>query len=106
MGTRSVAIGRGLAKFETGLGTLVSFATQPGNVALDGQGRNSPFTAGLLKHIGTPDLDIAILMRRVRREVIRETKGQQVPWTNSSMTEIISFPSFRRFWYRRAISTR
>ena len=41
MGTRSANIGQGLAEVKTGIGTLISFSTQPGNVALDGQGRNS-----------------------------------------------------------------
>ncbi len=91
MGTRSTAIGRGLAKVETGLGTLVAFATQPGNVALDGKGLNSPFTESILKHIGTPDLDIALMMRRARREVLKATNGSQVPWTNSSLTDSFYF---------------
>ena len=42
MGTRSAEIGKGLAAVESGIGTLISFSTQPGNVALDGTGRNSP----------------------------------------------------------------
>src|SRR5215510_7623024 len=44
MGTRSADVGRGLATMESGIGTLISFSTQPGAVALDGAGRNSPFT--------------------------------------------------------------
>ena len=34
MGTRSTEIGKGLAAVESGVGTLISFSTQPGNVAL------------------------------------------------------------------------
>ena len=45
LGTRSASIGRGLGQFEAGVGTLISFSTQPGNVALDGTGRNSPTRA-------------------------------------------------------------
>jgi hypothetical protein len=45
LGIRSAAIGRGLAAVESGEGTLISFSTQPGNVALDGAGRNSPVAA-------------------------------------------------------------
>jgi len=45
MGTRSTEVGRGLAAAESGVGTLISFSTQPGNVALDGTGRNSPYAA-------------------------------------------------------------
>ena len=51
MGTRSADIGRGLAPAESGVGTLISFSTQPGNVALDGTARNSPFAGALIKHL-------------------------------------------------------
>ena len=53
MGTRSTEIGRGLAHVEVGVGTLISFSTQPGNVALDGTGRNSPFAGALVKQLST-----------------------------------------------------
>ena len=53
-GTRSASVGRGLAQVDTGVGTLIAFATQPGNVALDGEGRNSPFTSALLTIIERP----------------------------------------------------
>lgn len=91
MGTRSSAIGRGLARLDTGLGTLIAYATQPGNVALDGTGRHSPFTDALLQHIATPDLDVELMMRRVRRDVIDLTGGQQVPWSSSSLTGSFMF---------------
>ena len=42
LGTRSTQIGRGFAPVESGEGTLISFSTQPGNVALDGTGRTRP----------------------------------------------------------------
>lgn len=58
MGTRSAAVGRGLAPVESGVGTLIAFATKPGSVALDGKGANSPFTRALLKHIETPGIEI------------------------------------------------
>jgi hypothetical protein len=86
MGTRSVAVGRGLAPVDTGVGTLIAYATQPGNVALDGAGQHSPFTDALLEHISTPDLDVEIMMRSVRRDVMQKTAGQQVPWSSSSLT--------------------
>jgi len=94
MGTRSNAVGRGLARVETGVGTFIAFATQPGNVALDGDDRNnSPFTRGLMDHIATPGLDVALMMRRVRRQVIKETGGRQVPWQHSSLTAPFTFES-------------
>ena len=53
MGTRSAAVGNGLGAIEAGVGTLISFSTHPGAVASDGSGRNSPYTAALVKHIGS-----------------------------------------------------
>lgn len=86
MGTRSAAVGRGLARIGSGVGSLVSFSTQPGNVALDGEGRNSPFTEALLRYLGTPGEDIMRSLIRVRRDVLKTTKGKQVPWDSSSLT--------------------
>jgi uncharacterized caspase-like protein len=67
------------------VGTLIAYATQPDAVALDGDGRNSPFTTALLKHIATPGLDIGGVMRRVRADVIAATSQRQVPWDHSSL---------------------
>ncbi|MEM7748735.1 MAG: caspase family protein [Pseudomonadota bacterium] len=88
---RSGSIGTGLARIKSGIGTLIAFATEPDAVAYDGTGRNSPFTTALLKHIGTTGLDIANLLRRVRSDVIAETKRRQVPWSHSSLTASFSF---------------
>jgi hypothetical protein len=85
MGTRSAGIGRGLGQTQAGVGTLIVYATQPGNVALDGDTRNSPFTAALLKHIEAPGLEVRLVVSRVRQAVIEATKGKQVPWDSSSL---------------------
>lgn len=58
---------------------LVSFATGAGRKVGDGEGRNSPFTAALLKHIEEPGLELIALMKRVREDVVRATAGEQVP---------------------------
>lgn len=68
-----------------GAGTLIAFATAPGQVALDGEGDNSPFSAALVRHIGTPGLDLQQMLTRVRAEVVAVTKRRQVPWSNSSL---------------------
>jgi uncharacterized caspase-like protein len=86
MGTRSAEIGRGLAPVEAGVGTLVSFSTQPGNVALDGAGRNSPFAGALVKHIHRTKDDLSNILIAVRNDVLKDTKGQQVPWEHSALT--------------------
>ena len=93
MGTRSISVGRGLARVETGVGTLIAFATQPGNVALDGEGRNSPFTAALLKTIEQPGLNLGDVMIEVRKQVLKMTGGKQVPWEHSSLTGQVYFAS-------------
>lgn len=86
LGTRSGTVSRGLAQVDTSVGTLISFSTQPGNVALDGDGRNSPFTAALLKSIEVPGLTLSEVMIDVRNDVLRATARKQVPWDNSSLT--------------------
>ena len=85
MGTRSADIGRGLAPAESGVGTLISYSTQPGNVALDGTGRNSPYAGPLVKAIATPGEDILSILTGVRNEVLAATGDQQVPWENHAL---------------------
>ncbi len=86
MGTRSAGIGRGLAAAATGLGTFIAYSTQPGNVALDGEGRNSPFTAALAKHIRAKGRNLPATMIEVRKDVVAATGGRQVPWDHSALT--------------------
>jgi hypothetical protein len=86
MGTRSASIGSGLAQVQAGVGTFVAYSTQPGNVALDGQGRNSPFTAALAQSIREPDRNLTAVMIDVRRQVLKATNGRQVPWDHSALT--------------------
>jgi uncharacterized caspase-like protein len=86
MGTRSASLGQGLAQVQTGVGTFISYSTQPGNVALDGQGRNSPFTTALVKHIASDGMSLNGVMNAVRKEVLSATQGKQVPWDHSSLT--------------------
>ena len=85
LGTRSAAVGQGLAQVQSAVGTMIIYSTQPDNVAQDGAGRNSPFTSALLKHIATPGLEIDSMMKRVRGDVIAATQRQQVPWDHSSL---------------------
>src|ERR1700759_3326547 len=73
----------GLAQMRAPEGTLISFATQPGNVALDGEG-NSPFTKALSATIRKPGLDIFQTFNEVGLTVKRATGGSQQPWVSSS----------------------
>ena len=75
----------GLARMDAPGGTFISFATAPGRVAADGAGRNSPYTKHLLEALKQPNLPIEQVFKVVRRNVMEETKGEQVPWENSSL---------------------
>lgn len=86
MGTRSGSLGKGLAQVDTGVGTFISYSTQPGNVALDGKGRNSPFTAALAKHVRESGRNLTATMIEVRKDVLAATGGKQVPWDHSALT--------------------
>ena len=90
--SRSAFVGRGLAAPTTGEGQLlISFATSPGEVALDGEGKNSPFTAALLEHMETPGLEIELMLKRVKADVFAETEGSQSPWNNSALRKEFYF---------------
>ena len=70
---------------------FVAYATKPGAVAFDGDGRNGIFTDAVLNHISTPGQTVNEMMVSVRRDVISVTGGQQVPWDSSSLTETFRF---------------
>ena len=77
---------RGLGRIDaTGEGSLIVYSTQPNNVALDGAGRNSPFTEALLKYVGTPGLEVRQMISKVRGDVLQTTDRRQTPWDSSSL---------------------
>jgi hypothetical protein len=82
---------RGLAFVQSARGTLISFATAPGQVAADGDARNSPYTASLLQHIQAPGVPVEVLFRNVRNSVIEKTGGEQTPWESTSLTGDFAF---------------
>ena len=84
--TRSVSVGAGLAEMKSGEGTLIAFATGPGQTALDGQeGTNSPFTRALIANITTPGVEIQQAMTKVRAQVNEETNKGQLPWGHTNL---------------------
>jgi uncharacterized caspase-like protein len=82
---RGTAIERGLARIARPEGLLVAYSAQGGKTAADGSGRNSPFTAALLKHIDTAGLEVGLLFRRVAGSVHKETGGEQLPELSLSL---------------------
>ncbi len=96
IGSRDDGFARGLARVRSAGGSYISFATAPGNVAYDGEGRNSPFTEALLRHISTPNVDIRLMMGDVRQDVFEATFQRQMPWENNSL--------IGRFYFRQDAS--
>jgi len=83
--TRDFVPTRGLAQLDAVRGMIVAYATQADHVAADGSGRNSPFTAALVKQINEPGLEIGTLFRRVASDVNRMTGGRQLPELSVSL---------------------
>src|SRR5271169_6516002 len=84
--TRSVSVQQGLAEMKSGEGTLIAFATGPGQTALDGEvGTNSPFTRALIANIAAPGVEIQQAMTKVRAQVNEETNKGQLPWGHTNL---------------------
>ncbi|MCP3462682.1 YARHG domain-containing protein [Bradyrhizobium sp. CCGUVB23] len=74
----------GLAQIRAPEGTLLSYATQPGNVALDGDDGHSPYTRALVEAIQRPGLDVLQTFNQVGLSVKRATGSAQQPWVSTS----------------------
>lgn len=77
----------GLSGVASQVGSLFAFATAPGQVAYDGTGRLSPYTAAFVKNAPSANTEIRQVLTQVRRDVIAATGGQQVPWENSALVD-------------------
>lgn len=76
---------RGLAQAQAATGTLIAYATAPGSVAADGEGRNGIYTRHLMQSIRETDGDILRVFQRVRTGVVQETGRKQTPWESISL---------------------
>jgi Caspase domain len=79
------SVSRGLSQMSAPSGSLIAFSTGPGDVAADGTGKNSPFTAALAKSLRVPGLTIERVFKRARQQVYDSSNKQQLPWINSSL---------------------
>ncbi len=77
--TRS-AKGRGLASMNAPVGSIIAYATAPGNTASDGPGENGLYTSAFLKFMTEPNMDIEDVFKRVRVMVREQSRGEQIPW--------------------------
>lgn len=83
--------GGGLAKVEAPSGTMISFATRPGSVARDGEGKNGLYTANLLSAMDVPSLSIERMLKRVASGVKQGSNGLQEPWSEGAIEGEFSF---------------
>jgi hypothetical protein len=89
---RSANLGRGLARIEpASRDTLIAFAAAPGQVAADGDDRNSPFTASLLKNMPRPAVEVSVMLKEVSADVRRVTNNSQRPQQLSDMSRTFYF---------------
>ncbi len=75
----------GLARIDAPTGTLIAYATKPGDVASDGDGRNGLYTGSLLKQIRVKNVDIMKMLQIVRADVMKQSGNKQVPFDESSL---------------------
>ena len=68
-------------------GTIIAFASAPSRCPSDGglNESNSPFTKNLVKAMQAPNRPIELMFKDIREAVVAETKGDQIPWENSSL---------------------
>ena len=83
--SRDTSIGRGLARIAQTRGMVIAYATQANDVAADGKGRNSPFSAALVEQLAEPGLEVGQLFRRVAAGVNQRTGGRQTPELSISL---------------------
>jgi hypothetical protein len=82
----SRAIGQGLAKVEpSSPNMLIAYSAKAGSTAADGDGKNSPFTIALSKHLTTPGLDVRRAFGFVRDDVLKSTGNRQEPFVYCSL---------------------
>jgi len=84
---------KGLARTDAPPGTLIAYATSPGSVAIDGEGRNGIYTKYLLENIFTPGIPIEMVFKRVLQGVASDTGRKQIPWMSSSLDVDFYFAS-------------
>jgi len=85
-------IAAGLAQTSAPPGTFLAYSTAPGQVASDGNGRNSPYSGALITALKVQGLKLEDVFKQVRNSVAVATHNEQIPWDNSSV--------FRDFFFR------
>lgn len=82
---------KGLSQFDAPPGSLLAYATAPGNTAADGEGVNGLYTGNLLRELKSPEAKIEDVFKRVRLNVRLKSGGRQIPWESTSLEEDFYF---------------
>jgi uncharacterized caspase-like protein len=90
-GQTPLQIGVGLAQSYAPSRTFLAYATAPGQVASDGAGKDSPYSAALIQALSVPGLKLEDVFKRVRNAVAEATQQEQIPWDNSSVFDDFYF---------------
>jgi hypothetical protein len=76
---------KGLSQFDAPVGSLIAYATSPGNVASDGSGKNGLYTENLVRELSRRGTKIEDALKRVRLNVRLASNGAQIPWETTSL---------------------
>jgi uncharacterized caspase-like protein len=83
---------KGLSQFDAPAGSLLAYATAPGNVASDGEGQNGLYTENLVRELGRHGTRIEDALKRVRLNVRLASHGEQIPWETTSLeSDVVIF---------------
>ena len=69
---------------------MIAYATAPGGVAKDGEGRKGTYTQYLLAHL-TEQRPVEEVFKLVRKDVMKASAGKQIPWEHSSLSKSVYF---------------
>lgn len=84
---------KGLSQFDAPVGSLLAYATAPGNTAADGSGKNGLYTEHLVQELSNRQTRLEDALKRVRLKVRLASQGQQVPWETTSLEgDVFVFP--------------
>jgi hypothetical protein len=88
---------KGLSQFDAPVGSLLAYATSPGNVAADGKGQNGLYTEHLVRELSVKDVRIEDALKRVRLNVRIASAGAQIPWETTSLEgDVYIFPNAQK----------
>jgi uncharacterized caspase-like protein len=90
-GSTPIKVGVGLVQTVAPPRTFLAYATAPGQVASDGSGKDSPYSAALIQALAVPGLKLEDVFKRVRNSVADATHSKQIPWDNSSVFDDFYF---------------